>query len=80
MSRDVTEADDVMTGPQDIYLFNFPKTSVRQVLLGERATRNLQQTIIQVLNADEKYAGVDVFQVSTDTRTFALQMVSIPRH
>src|SRR5262249_3569142 len=77
--RGVEEADYVIEGAQDVCLYNFPKTSVRRVILGERSSGDMQSEIIRLLNADPAYASVEVLRVRIDKLGFSLNLESISR-
>lgn len=72
--RNVQEADHFieLEGDLPICLFNVPKDSVRQVIIGCRAPEEFQDSIIEIMKTTPEFATTEVLNAAIDDAEFKL--------
>jgi len=74
VTRLVPTADHVIEieGNLPICLFNFPKESVREVLIGCRASEETEKAIVEIVRRKKEYANTTLLRASIDPAEFKL--------
>lgn len=68
----------VQNQPYPIYLFQFPATAIKEVILGCKMTENKKQDIIAILSSGS-FQHVQVWQAEPDETEFKLKLLSLTR-
>ena len=68
----------VQNQPYPIYLFQFPATAIKEVIIGCKMPQNKRQEILAVLTSDS-FQHVQIRQAEPDETEFKLKLVSVAR-
>lgn len=60
-----------------VCLFNFPRESVKAILLGCRATEELPDVVVDIVRNTPGYARVEVYRGSVDETDFRINLTRI---
>lgn len=78
MLAPITEATDTLFSPDgDIYLFKFPTNCVTELIVGARASPELQSAVVQIITSDSRYKHVRLRRAILDHATGLIRIENI---
>jgi Protein of unknown function (DUF2971) len=77
--RNVGDADHTMNieGKLPIYLYSFPKESVKTILLGCRVSDTLRESVLEIVRTTPEYAKTTVYEGEIDDADFKINFNEI---
>lgn len=67
----------IYNGSYPIYLFDFPISSVSNIIIGSRMEDTIKERIKSILKSDINYAHIELYQAVLDDETFSIDKVKI---
>lgn len=62
----------------NVHLFNFPPESVKSLVLGARISRSTEESLVELINMDERYRHVKLKRAVPDRAHFLLNIEDVP--
>lgn len=76
MLMDLDKADE---SQKDIYLFKFPKESIKSIYLGTRISDENKSKILDIIYNDEDFQKINIFQANISKEHYKLEFTNIKK-